>query len=170
MKNNTVELPSEYEAMINKLENQITELFSEIHYYQALLTEKENTIIRLTTENRYLKAKVQTDSSQFTPPPPPPEQLEPSTYPNQKPYTPPPSPPERLEPPAYSDQQLYTKPPSPPLNTSEDIRVNKRVCPKCGAMGFAIKELDDKSRVLSYTPHRIYAKKYACTKCRYEWH
>jgi hypothetical protein len=36
-------------------------------------------------------------------------------------------------------------------------------------MGFAIREIDDKSRVISYIPRRIYAKKKSCTKCRYEW-
>jgi len=37
-------------------------------------------------------------------------------------------------------------------------------------MGFAIKEVDDRTRIISYTPRRIYAKKKSCTKCRYEWH
>ena len=180
--------------MLNRLETQITELFSEIHYYQALLTEKENTIIRLTTENRYLKAKAENVSSELTPPPTPPQQLvspsppsetsytpptrsqqlHPPSYPNEKSYTPPPSPPPQLKAPSPPSQASYT--PSAPaqyeeqiFTPSEDTRINKRVCPECGAMGFAIKEIDDRSRVISYNPQRIYAKKKVCTKCRHEW-
>lgn len=181
--------------MLNRLETQITELFSEIHYYQALLTEKENTIIRLTTENRYLKAKAENVSSELTPPPtppqqlappsplsetsytppPPPQQLHPPSYPNKESYTPPPTPPQQLNPPTYLNQEAsttsmilpLTEPPTPP---SEDTRVNKRVCPECGAMGFAIKEVDDRTRIISYNPQRIYAKKKVCTKCRKEWY
>ena len=188
-----VELPSEYEEMIDKLEQQITDLFSEINYYQALVTEKESTIIRLTTENRYLKAQVQDLPQKITPLPPRPQQLESPSSPSQESYTPPP--PQHLDPPSYPSRELYVPPPprpqhlnvpSPPsqesytplpppqqkeptLTSGEDTRINKRVCPECGAMGFAIKEIDDRSRVLSYSPQRIYAKKKSCTKCRYEW-
>lgn len=44
----------------------------------------------------------------------------------------------------------------------------ERQCPQCGASGFAIKEFEDKTKILSYTP-RIYAKKRICTKCSYEF-
>lgn len=198
MKNNIVDPPPEYEEMLDKLESQITELFSEIHYYQALVTEKENTIIRLTTENRYLKAKIQDLPQQLSTLPPPPQQKSPSSYPSQESFTPPPPPPpppQHLDPPSYPSrelyvpppprpqhlnapsspsQELYTPPPQPQytepiLTPSEDTRINKRVCPECGAMGFAIKEVDDRSRVLSYSPQRIYAKKKVCTKCRNEF-
>jgi hypothetical protein len=174
MKNNIVEFPPEYEEMINKLEEQITALFSEIHYYQALVTEKENTIIRLTTENRYLKAKIQESPQEITPPPPPPQQKRPPPYPSQEFHTPPPPPPRQGSPPSYPGQESYTPPASDQHTTQtstlgEDNRINKRVCPQCGAMGFAIKEIDDKSRIISYSPQKIYAKKKSCTKCRYEW-
>jgi hypothetical protein len=195
VKNNLVDFPPEFEEMLNKLESQITDLFAEIHYYQALLTEKENTIIRLTTENMYLKAKVENASSELTPPPIPPQQASPSSPPIQESYTPP-TPPQQLQPPSYPKTRSYTPPPAPPQQLknlippsqdsysssipspltepptppSEDTRVNKRVCPQCGAMGFAIKEVDDKTRVISYNPQRIYAKKKQCTKCRNEWH
>jgi len=189
-----VEFPSEYEEMLNKLENQITELFSEIHYYQAMVTEKENSIIRLTTENRYLKAKIENASSELTPvpsppqrvsptstpsqasytPPTPPHELNPPSYPNQESFTPPPPPPQSLNAPSPPSQAQYTPPTStqytePPISPSEDTRINKRVCPECGAMGFAIKEVDDRTRIISYNPQRIYAKKKVCTKCRNEW-
>jgi hypothetical protein len=195
LKNNLVDFPPEYEEMIDKLESQITELFSEIHYYQALLTEKENTIIRLTTENMYLKAQVQTVSSKLTPVPAPPQQASQSPQPIRESYIPL-TPPQQLQNPSYRDTESYTPPPAPPQQLkhlkppsqesyassipdplteppkppSEDTRINKRVCPRCGAMGFAIKEVDDRTRVISYNPQRIYAKKKSCTKCRHEWH
>ena len=51
----------------------------------------------------------------------------------------------------------------------ENIRKNKRKCPNCGATGFSIKEVDDKTRILTYVPRRIYWKKKVCTKCRFEF-
>jgi hypothetical protein len=144
---------SEYEETINKLTDQITELFSQIHFYQALVAEKEHQIKQLTQENGQLMAKIQNLSHKVKIPP----------SPSQQSYTPPPAPP----------QQSYTLPSLPsvkPTNNSiDDSRINKRVCPNCGAMGFAIREIDDKSKIISYSPRRMYAKKKACTKCRYEW-
>ena len=54
-----------------------------------------------------------------------------------------------------------------PVDTS--IRQNKRKCPNCGATGFSIKEVDDKSHIICYAPRRIYMKKKVCTKCRFEF-
>ena len=57
---NKIENPSsDYEITINKLSEQIEELFSKIHYYQALVAEKEFQIKQLLTENQNLIAKVQ---------------------------------------------------------------------------------------------------------------
>ena len=53
--------------------------------------------------------------------------------------------------------------------TDTNIRQNKRKCPNCGASGFSIKEVDDKTRILTYVPRRIYMKKKVCTKCRFEF-
>ncbi len=53
--------------------------------------------------------------------------------------------------------------------TSTDIRQNKRKCPNCGATGFSIKEVDDKTRIITYVPSKIYVKKKVCTKCRFEF-
>ncbi len=195
MKDNIIEFPPEYEEMINKLEKQITDLFSELNYYQALVTEKENTIIRLTAENRYLKAQLQDLPQKITPPPSPPQELKTPSPPSQESYTPPPIS-KHLDAPSYPSKKLYVPPPPPPKNlhapsspnqellsplpsppqqketttTSEEVaRINKRVCPECGAMGFAIQEVDDKTRVLSYSPQRIYKKKKVCTKCQTEF-
>ena len=154
MYNNPDDPISEYEETINKLTDQISELFSKIHYYQALLAEKDHKISQLTNENNQLKAQIQNLPTEVRPPPPP----------SQQTYTPPPIP----APPSTSTTTLIEKQP-PTFTASTDPRINKRVCPNCGAMGFAIREIDDKSNVISYIPRRIYAKKKACTKCRYEW-
>ena len=45
----------------------------------------------------------------------------------------------------------------------------RRVCPNCGASGPAIKEVPDKSKIISYIPKPIYAKKNICSKCGYEF-
>lgn len=137
------EFTSDYEKTLDKLSSQIKELFSELHYYQALVTDKDNQIIRLTTEISKLQTQIQNLSQPLNPPAPPSQSVQPiSTPPQQAPST---------------------------LTPQVDTRVNKRQCPKCGAVGFAIKEVDDKSRIISYIPRRIYAKKKACTKCNYEW-
>ncbi|MHA1914745.1 MAG: hypothetical protein ACW986_07385 [Promethearchaeota archaeon] len=143
MENKMGEFPPEYEQMLDKLTEQINNLFSEIHYYQALVTEKDNMITRLSTENSILRMKLQSAS----------QQLETSSYPSQQSYTPPPQ-----------------RPLSAPVQSQSDSgRTMKRLCPECGAMGFAIKEFDDKTRIISYTPRKIYAKKMVCTKCRCEF-
>ena len=173
---NNMENPNpSYEDMLNKLSNQINDLFSRLHYYQALVAEKENQITRLTNEVSQLKTLIQELSHQPHPAP---------SYISQQSYTPP-TPKQQTTPPSYPSPQLsappsYSHPQSstPPIikhqltSTSiseEEARINKRKCPNCGAMGFAIKEVDDKNRILSYTPRRIYAKKRVCTKCRFEF-
>ncbi|MBY8979251.1 MAG: hypothetical protein KGD72_02565 [Candidatus Lokiarchaeota archaeon] len=50
-----------------------------------------------------------------------------------------------------------------------NIRQNKRKCPNCEASGFSIKEVDDKTRIITYVPRKIYMKKKVCTKCRFEF-
>ena len=50
-----------------------------------------------------------------------------------------------------------------------NVRQNKRKCPNCGAAGFSIKEVYDKTRIITYVPSRIYMKKKVCTKCRFEF-
>ena len=149
MYNNMDDPTSEYENTINKLSDQIAELFSQIHYYQAVVAEKDTQINQLTNEINQLKAQIQNVSPQLNPPSYP----SPPPYPSQESYTP-----------LVPEQQSTST-----FTSSEDPRINKRVCPNCGAMGFAVREVDDKSRVISYIPRRIYAKKKACTKCRYEW-
>lgn len=165
MYNNPDDPISEYEDTINKLTEQITELFSKIHFYQALVAEKDLQITQLTNENHKLRAQIQNISIDLKPPPHPSTQpYTPPPAPIDQPYTPPPQPTSQP-----SSSTGFLEEPTTTYTASTDPRINKRVCPNCGAMGFAIREVDDKSNVISYIPRRIYAKKKSCTKCRYEW-
>jgi chromosome segregation ATPase len=60
--------------------------------------------------------------------------------------------------PSMLSQSSSAPPPSP----------GEKQCPQCGARGLEIKEFEDKTKVLSYTP-LVYAKKRVCTKCSYEF-
>ncbi len=139
---------SDYETIINKLSNQITKLWNQVQYYQVLVTQQENQITKLLNENSQLKAQIQNISPQPTPP----------SYPSQQSYTP------IVPTPTVPTQQAPSTPTSGVVTGTL-----KRLCPNCGAMGFAIREEDDKSKIISYIPRRIYAKKRVCTKCRFEF-
>ncbi|MFX1320509.1 MAG: hypothetical protein ACFFAQ_02585 [Promethearchaeota archaeon] len=134
---------SDYETIIDKLSKQITKLYNQIQYYQVLVTQQENQITKLLNENNQLKAQIQNISLQPTAP----------SYPSQQSYTP-----------SVPKQQTTSTSPSGIVTSTL-----KRVCPNCGASGFAIREEDDKSKIISYIPRRIYAKKRVCTKCRFEF-
>jgi ribosomal protein L37E len=57
--------------------------------------------------------------------------------------------------------------PTPSLGTS--TAGGRKICPNCGATGFAIKEVEDKTKIISYIPRPQYAKKNICTKCGFEF-
>ncbi|MFX1314607.1 MAG: hypothetical protein ACFE9T_01995 [Promethearchaeota archaeon] len=143
MHSNSDHPEADYESIINKLSNQITKLYNQIQYYQVLITQKERDIAQLSNENNQLKAQIQNLSLQPSPP----------SSPSQQSYTPP----------------VVMQQPTSPSTSSIVSSTMKRLCPNCGAMGFAIKEVDDKSKIISYVPRRIYAKKRVCTKCRFEF-
>ena len=150
MYNNLEGLTPEDEKELSILESQITELFT-------LLEKKEIQVSQLEDENAELRAQIKNLQQQLHPPQ---QQLSP--------------PQQQLSPPQHTNQQIDTiRMPNQqiPIATSPITNYisNKRKCPKCGAMGFAIKEVDDKTRLISYVPRRIYAKKRVCTKCRYEF-
>jgi hypothetical protein len=144
---------SDSESIIDKLSKQITKLWNQVQYYQVLVTQQENQIANLLNENSQLKAQIQNLSLQPTPP----------SYQSQQSYTPSvPAP--SVHTPTVPTQQAPSIPPSDVVTSTL-----KRLCPNCGAMGFAIREEDDKTKIISYIPRRIYAKKRVCTKCRFEF-
>ncbi|MFX1493723.1 MAG: hypothetical protein ACFFBZ_05530 [Promethearchaeota archaeon] len=152
MYSNMDDMVAEYERRINQLTNQISELQNKVYQLQTLINEKDNQINKLYNENQQMKAQIQSLQQQASQ----------TSYYGQKP-TQTPVPQQAAQTPAVSQTAN-----SIPSGTGT-ITLNKRECPKCGAFGFAIKEVEDKSRLLSYIPRRIYAKKHVCTKCFYEW-
>lgn len=143
MYNNMDNLIDDWERRINQLSAYISELEAKVNQYQILINEKENQITRLLNENSQLKNQIQLLQKQAISP----------TYSTQ-----------------YTPSILASDQPVLSSISSEDLSaINKRKCPQCGAMGFAIKEMEDRTRILSYVPRRIYAKKKVCTKCRYEF-
>jgi chromosome segregation ATPase len=55
--------------------------------------------------------------------------------------------------------------PSPPMPSMGGG--GRRVCPNCGSS--QIKETEDRTRIVSYIPKPMYAKKFVCRKCSYEF-
>ncbi|NHJ24821.1 MAG: hypothetical protein EAX89_09615 [Candidatus Lokiarchaeota archaeon] len=143
MFNNIEDFIDDWERRINQLSDYIAELEAKVYQYQNLLNEKEAQIARLLNENSQLKSQIQSVQKQAVSP----------VYSNQ-----------------YTPSILASNQPVLSSISSEDIStINKRKCPNCGAMGFAIKEVEDRNHILSYVPRRIYAKKKICTKCRFEF-
>ena len=74
--------------------------------------------------------------------------------------------------PSFGEPTSFGSTPSTGFDTPDPSggqSTDRRVCPSCGASGFAIKEVEDKSKIVSYIPKPIYAKKKVCTKCGYEF-
>jgi len=143
MYSNMEKLTTKYERRISELLEQIREFKSQIYQYKALLEDKDYHITLLYNENLELKAQIQ-DLQQPTTPS--------RTYTTQSHPSP-------------GSSQVAQPMPTPKTQSTS----MKRQCPNCGASGFAIREIDDKTRIISYIPRRIYAKKKHCTKCGYEF-
>ena len=148
---------TEYEQKINKLSEQIRNRDAQIQQLKALLEDKDYHINLLYTENQELKNQIQ-------------NLLQPKT-------SSPVNTPQLHPPPGLSQKAQPTR--SPPSSVSQKVQPTRtpktfsatmvRQCPNCAAFGFAIREIDDKSRIISYVPRRIYAKKKHCTKCGFEF-
>ncbi|NVM46183.1 MAG: hypothetical protein HWN79_14800 [Candidatus Lokiarchaeota archaeon] len=124
-------------------EEELRQLEGQITELFALLEKSEIQISLLKDENSQLKAQIQ--------------KLQQKSRPSQ-----------------YKSPQVETiKVPKEVIPTiipaDTSLRQNKRKCPNCGAMGFSIKEVDDKTKIICYSPRRIYMKKRVCTKCRFEF-
>lgn len=163
------DLLSNWEDRINFLSDHIEELESQLQYYQNLVAEKDTLINNLIEENNSLKSQDFVIEQPISTPYEPPQELQYEIAPQTN-ISPP-----NLHPPPNVGT-------SPELNSIDidfipsvdsvidfDSGLRKRQCPQCGAQGFAIREVDDKSRLISYLPHRIYAKKRVCIKCRNEF-
>ena len=137
------DLISDLENKTIYLSDQIVQLQSQILNYQKIIEEKDNKLKDLIYENAKLKAKLQNLDYSASPP-----------ITLNQPTTP-------IGLSAPKTTTYYA--------SDGDFAMTKRQCPNCGAAGFAIKEVEDRTKLLSYVPRRIYAKKRVCTKCRYEF-
>ncbi len=154
-----------YQKVSSRDENKVRELSNQIHQlkarlldYKAQLDLKDNQIHLLNNENLHLKFQLKNQNKQSEI-----GQYSTSTikqYSNQTKKSINQGTNQLLTPNQYVDQTSTFIP---------GKSVNKRQCPQCAAIGSHIKEYDDKKRILSYVPRIIYAKKYVCIKCRYEF-
>jgi hypothetical protein len=143
MYNNLDEFIENWESKINQLTDYITELENQVSQYQHLLKEREDYIKGLLQENSELKNQIQLSKKQAISP----------VYSS-----------------GYTPSILASQKPVASSLSSDDVSsLNKRQCPNCGVMGFAIKEVEDKTKILSYVPRRIYAKMKVCSKCGYQF-
>jgi len=124
-------------------EKELSQLETQITELFALLEKSEIQITMLQDENFQLKAQIQKLQ----------QQSKPVQYKSPKVET--------IEVPK---DIVATVSPS-----DTNPRQNKRKCPNCGATGFSIKEVDDKTCIITYIPIKIYKKKKVCTKCRFEF-
>ncbi len=91
-----------------------------------------------------------TTTPAFTPPPPEPVMAH---HPHPTPIEPAPEPPAPV--------------PTPTAPMPSTGGSGRRVCPNCGSS--QIKEMEDRTRIVSYIPKPMYAKKFVCRKCSYEF-
>ena len=155
------ETRSRDETKIRELLNQVHQLKARVLDHKAQLDLKDNQIHQLNYENLQLKVQVKKILDQ---------QTQTQSY-NQHSTT---TTNQYASQTTTSDQ--YTNQTLTPNQYVEQAPTysprgseNRRQCPICGAIGFSIKECDDKTRIISYIPRVIYAKKYACIKCRHEF-
>ena len=156
----------DYERRINELNYQISELQTQVNQLQLVIKEKDEQINQLYNENLQLKSQIDSNHQPAQSPyysqqriqSPPSPQYQNYEAPQSQQYEQP-----QTQSPYYNQQTtqgpVIRQTENPIVTTSADTLSHKRECPKCGAYGFAIKEVEDKSRLLSYVPRRIYAKK-----------
>ncbi|MFX1338795.1 MAG: hypothetical protein ACFFDK_09310 [Promethearchaeota archaeon] len=152
MYSNIEKITPKYEQRIRELLEQIREFKTQISQYKTLLEDKDYHITLLYNENLELKAQLQNLQKPAIPG---------TAYTPQSHQTSPTQIAQITPPPKMSPPKM-----SPPKQIESTM---KRQCPNCGASGFAIREIEDKTQIISYVPRRIYAKKKLCTKCSYEF-
>ncbi len=163
---------------INNFQAQINQLNNEKAQYQAQIPQLQNQLSQIQQENLALKQQMAPLQAQIR------KLQEEVAYKDkriQELKEPRPVMPSSLaqgitsQPPSYGITSSFSKPDTNNVSntisteSSSSIGTGRRVCPNCGATGFAIKEVEDKSRIISYIPKPQYAKKYICTKCGYDF-
>ncbi len=158
MYNNAEDSQTYYEQKIMDLSTEIINLKKKIKELHSTSEKKDKQIDRLNNENTQIRAqlhKLQLSSSTG-------HLTTPNVIPQSKNVSQ--DQPAAIIPQYYPNQQMVS-----PDSYDTSSSIKKRECPKCGAIGFAIKEFEDKTRIISYIPRRIYAMKRVCTKCKHEF-
>lgn len=163
-------------SSINGYQNQIAQLNNEKGQLMAQLPELQSQVSQLTEQNSMLAGQIGPLQAQIG-------QLQQELHYKDKRIT------ELKEPKAvmasslspssqmpsygtsapYSTSQAPITGPTPAMGPVTDGAPSRRVCVNCGAIGAAIKEVEDKTRIVSYIPKTIYAKKLICSKCGFEF-
>ena len=155
------DLSSRKETKIRELSNQVHQLEARLLDYKAQLDLKDNQIHQLNYENLQLKVQLKKINEATT---------QSQSYGQ---YSTPTSNQQALQRTATLHPPALPPTPNQYVNQAQSYSathvVNKRQCPICGAIGPSIKEYEDKTRIISYIPRRIYATKYVCIKCRHEF-
>lgn len=125
--------------------NQNVELQNKINELHTILSNKEQEITNLNSQISDLSAQTSVPAS------PPIGNREESSIPIPTPNL------------------SSTLPPNIDISQFEALDRTRKQCPNCGASAFNIKEVEDRSKIISYIPKPIYAKKNVCTKCGYEF-
>ncbi len=151
-------------AEVEKRDQQIMDLTSQLNKVNSNITQlqeevrsKDQRIKELSEPQAVFAPSIVSKSAAaapaFTPPPPEPVMARPSPpTPTYSAPTP--------EPPAPA---ATPTPPMPSMGSSG----GRRVCPNCGSS--QLKEMEDRTRIVSYIPKPMYAKKFVCRKCSYEF-
>ena len=158
-------------------QNQITQLNNEKAQFQAMIPQLQNQVQQFQQENMSLQQQIGPLQSQIN------KLQEELTYKDRRIQ-------ELKEPkavmpsslaqgvtsqtPSYGSTPSYISPdvsqtPSPSTEFSGGLGSGRKICPNCGSTGFAIKEVEDKTKIISYIPKPQYAKKNVCTKCGFEF-
>ncbi|MFW9945440.1 MAG: hypothetical protein ACFFDX_01280 [Candidatus Odinarchaeota archaeon] len=164
------------QATIETYQNQINQLNNEKAQLQAQLPQLQGQLQRVQQENMNLQQQIGPLQSQIN------KLQEELTYKErriQELKEPKPVMPSSLAQGITSQTSTFGSSPSfgtsagPTSTPSQDVGVElggtRRICPNCGASGFAIKEVEDKTKIISYIPKPQYAKKNVCTKCGFEF-
>ncbi|MBY9006971.1 MAG: hypothetical protein KGD63_09440 [Candidatus Lokiarchaeota archaeon] len=158
MNSNAKDLQSNYEQKFKELSDQHLQMQNYINELESNNELKDREIYRLKNENSQIISqlhKLQLSSSINLHPSPKLNLQNPEKTASQQ---------NQNNQSNYKESELVN-----PETYSKQSSSYKRECPKCGAMGFAIKEFEDKNRIISYIPRRIYAMKRVCTKCSHEF-
>ncbi len=136
------------DQQISNLQGQINTLNSSISQLHEEVKSKDQRIKDLSEPQAVFAPSIVSKAPvapAFTPPPPEPVMAHPA--------------------PVAPSHPAPAVEPSAPIPSGGGS--GRRVCPNCGSS--QLKEMEDRTRIVSYIPKPMYAKKFVCRKCSYEF-